>query len=107
MVAVPKLAYHYEFVILLLMIPLLCDLWKTASDRTAQRLLGVTALGIILSQSQAIALDALTGKDASHFVPGLGLFLVIVSCVLYQLHTLESRKRRLPLPPDTPPAAIT
>jgi uncharacterized membrane protein len=106
MVAVPKLAYHYEFVILLLMIPLLCDLWKTASDRTTQRLLGVIALGIILSQSQAVALDALTGKDASHFIPGLGLFLVIVSCVLYQLHALESRKHRLIPPLDTPPAAI-
>jgi hypothetical protein len=99
MVAVPKLVYHYEFIVLLLMIPRLCAMWKSDGDARTRRILGVMALGIILSQSQAVALDALTGKDASHFLPGLGLLMVMVSCVLYQVRSLEIRQSGLPPQP--------
>jgi hypothetical protein len=82
MVAVPQLVYHYEFVNLLAIIPLVSWAWIGASTAGHRRVLLMMTVGIGLSQFHAAAAGRVTGTVYPHFVPGLGLLVVLVTIVI-------------------------
>lgn len=90
MVAFPQLVYQYALLILVPMVPLICYLWK--KDPQAERILLVAIVGVALSQIPAVAWEDLTGAPFSHFIPGYGLFLVMMSCVFYKLYNLRQHR---------------
>lgn len=91
MAAVPARAYHYQLVVLLPLIPLLCYLWRERTGRRVRRVLLLLALGIALSQWQAVALERLCGTVVSHVIPGIGLFLVLLACTWLKLRYALSK----------------
>ena len=90
MVALPKSVYHYEFVILLPLLPVLDYLWKNAASRSQRVVLAMTALGLALTQWQAVALHVLTGDILAYYLPGLGLLLVIIGISVHKFMQLQS-----------------
>ena len=91
MVAVPQLAYHYELVVLIALVPVVCYLWQEATTRVQRTLLGAIVVGIILSQVQAVALKKLTGSLDPHYIPGFGLLIVILAITGLKFHNLVLR----------------
>jgi hypothetical protein len=85
MMALPQRAYHYGLVILLPMIPVVCHLWKRHEDSRTRKILLLMALGIALSQWQAVALAQLVGNLVPHCIPGVGLLAVMVGCTWYKV----------------------
>jgi len=84
MVAMPQQAYHYSLVVLLPLIPAVGWLWSRDGAR-ARRVLLLMAVGIALSQVQAVAFSHLVGNIIPHVVPGIGLLLVMVGATWYKL----------------------
>ena len=82
MVAVPQLAYHYELVNLLALIPVVTWGWLQASSAADRRALAVMTVGIGLSQFHAVAAEKVVGSVYPHFVPGLGLLVVLLGIVV-------------------------
>jgi hypothetical protein len=102
--AVPALAYHYELVVLLPLLPWLAGRWERADPR--QRFwLRWLAGGFILSQLHAIAVsrfcawsvnslfipEALGWFRLPHALPGLGLLLAAVAAVALMERPQRSR----------------
>ncbi len=85
MVAVPQLAYHYELICVLPIIAVISWLWQKSEQGAEKILLGLAAVGIALSQFQAVAAEKLLGAVAPHFLPGFGLFLVMVCVTLHKV----------------------
>jgi hypothetical protein len=81
MVAMPKLAYHYELVFLLALVPVVGWFWANATRRRERAILALLVVGIALSQFQAVAAEKLLGVVHPHFVPGFGLLLVMIGVV--------------------------
>jgi hypothetical protein len=91
MVAVPALVYHYEFVLLLALIPLVGRWWQASADARVRRaLLGLT-LGLAFTQWQTYALEPLVGSQLPQFVPGFGLLAVIISLVILKFRASAGR----------------
>jgi hypothetical protein len=90
MVAMPRVAYHYEFVILLVLLPCLDYLWENVSSRRESYVLALITLGVALTQWQAVALYRLTNSIVFHSIPGIGLLLVMAGIVLYKILELRS-----------------
>lgn len=88
MVAVPQLAYHYELVCLLPLLPVISWLWKNSTSPVQKKLLIFITTGIALSQFQAIAAEKLFGAVHPHFIPGFGLFIVMIGVTIYKLYNL-------------------
>jgi len=88
MVAVPQLTYHYELVVILPMLPVVSWLWKNAVWPAERILLTFITVGIALSQFQAVAAGKLIGTVHPHFLPGFGLFMVVVGVTIYRLLSL-------------------
>ncbi len=86
MVAVPQLAYHYELICVLPMIPPVSWFWENNASPTARKILTFVAVGIASSQYQAVAAEKLVGSSWPHFVPGFGLFIVIVGTSVFRLY---------------------
>jgi len=84
MVAVPQLAYHYELVWLLGLIPVVCWLWASAEGRAQRLVLCVVTCGIALSQFPAVAAQQVLGVHTPQFVPGFGLLLVMLGVVAFK-----------------------
>jgi len=84
MVAMPQQAYHYSLVVLLPLIPVVGWLWARGGPR-ARRVLLLIAVGIALSQVQAVAFSHLVGNTIPHVVPGIGLMLAMVGVTWYKL----------------------
>ena len=106
MVAVPQMAYHYELVFLLAVLPAVSYLWVKAVHRNEKRVLLFITIGLGLSQFQAVAMEKLlTAMVLPHWIaggcapqgfsfggdclpqlmPGLGLFIVMIGAVLYKV----------------------
>jgi hypothetical protein len=81
MVAVPRLAYHYELVNLLALIPVATWGWSRSPNDAGRRVLLAIAVGVALSQFQAVAAEKLIGSSYPHFIPGLGLFIAMLAVV--------------------------
>ena len=88
MVAMPALAYHYELVVLIALVPMLCWLWPRAQERSERQLLVSLAIGISLSQSQAVGWERILGTVHPHFFPGFGLFLVMIGSTILKWQRL-------------------
>jgi hypothetical protein len=86
MVAVPMTVYHYSFLILLALIPSLCAAAESATNRWVRGAIALACAGVVLTQSQAVALEKLLrslqfSNDlalGAYFFPALGLFLAMV-----------------------------
>ena len=102
MVALPLTVYHYELVILLVLIPPVCSLWQQADSKKSKLYLLMITLGIALGQWQAIVLYELTGNEHAYRIPGFGLLLVMIGCTLFKLNAYEVAKR---IHLKSPPAA--
>ena len=89
MVAVPKLAYQYELIWLIAMLPAVGWLASRSRDRTRQALLWLIVAGIALGQFHAVAAQRLLDSVAPHVVPGFGLLLVIVGVVALRWHEVR------------------
>lgn len=99
MVAVPKTVYHYELVALWLMLPAMGERFVCSKDESgALRLVSyVTIFGLILSQTHAVAFKNLFDSWTPHFVPGIGLFLILLTStlqsVLLEWRSAQNTKR--------------
>lgn len=89
MVAIPQLVYHYEFVILIPLLPVLSFMWRDTLSIPKKSCLVLMAVGIALSQWQAIALHMLTGNMLVQYIPGFGLMLVIIGIAVYKFLSLR------------------
>lgn len=89
MVALPKSVYHYEFVVLIALLPALDELWKRSSSRSEIIALWIVAFGLALSQWQAVALHTLTGNMAAYYIPGLGLLIIMTGIVALKFVQLK------------------
>lgn len=85
MVAVPQLTFHYELVCILPMLPVVSWLWKNTVWPAEKKSLAFISVGIALSQFQAVAAEKLIGTVHPHFIPGFGLFMVVVGVTIYKL----------------------
>jgi len=85
MVAVPAVVFHYEFVVLLPLIPLSCRLWRERADGRERWAPMLIAVGVAMSQSQAYAMERLAGVMAPRCIPGVGLVLVMVGCMWHKM----------------------
>ena len=102
MLAVPQLAYHYELVCVLAMLPAVCFLWSGAATPGEKRILTALTVGIILTQFHAYAVEQLIVESRGEYrcshdplvclprwLPGFGLFIVMASCVAYKAWRLR------------------
>lgn len=85
MVAVPQLAYHYELICVLPMLPVVSWLWHRTIWPLEKIILTFITIGIALSQFQAVAAEKLIGAVYPHFIPGFGLFMVIIGVTIYKM----------------------
>jgi len=89
MAAVPQLAYHYELVLLLLLLPVLSHLWGRVSAKGRWAIV-LISIGVGLGQGQAVALEKLWRKVFPHLMPGFGLLLVLLGILLLKAQKWES-----------------
>lgn len=89
MVAIPQTVYHYEFVLLIPLLPVLSFLWKDRLSAFQQYCLVLMAVGIALSQWHAIALYAITDNMLVQYIPGFGLLLVIIGIFIFRFLSLR------------------
>ena len=89
MAAIPQLVYHYEFVILLPLVPVIGYLWSQGASPFGKLCLLLTGIGISLSQMQAVALFRLTGNMLAQYIPGLGLVLILFGVSFYKFLQLK------------------
>ena len=81
MVMVPRLAYHYVLVHLLASVVLVHWL-QTRAHRSVRAYVVSMSVGVVLSQTQAMALYLVTGNPLAHFIPGAGVLLLVVAGLL-------------------------
>ncbi len=81
MIAAPQLAYHYQLVWLLGLLPAVGWLWTSADGRAQRISVVVATFGIALSQFPAVAMHELLGSVLPHVVPGAGLLIVMLGAV--------------------------
>ncbi|MDX1379366.1 MAG: glycosyltransferase 87 family protein, partial [Anaerolineales bacterium] len=89
MVALPKSVYHYEFVVLIPLLPVLNHLWSDALQRSKKFAVGMIIIGVALSQWQAVALYLITENIGAYYIPGIGLFCSLVGIALYKWQNLR------------------
>jgi hypothetical protein len=89
MVAIPQLVYHYEFIILIPLLPVLSYLWNKHPTHPVKSGLILSAIGLALSQWQAIALYLVTNNMFAQYIPGFGLMLILTGVSLYKLLQLK------------------
>ena len=94
MVALPKSVYHYEFVVLIPLLPVLDLLWKETSAQRSHLVLWLIALGLALSQWQAVALFDLTNNIGAYYIPGFGLLIVMIGIGIYKWLQLRDMLRQ-------------
>ena len=94
MVALPKSVYHYEFVVLLPLVPVLDNLWKRASFPSERFVIGLIGLGLALTQWQAVALYTLTNNVTAYYIPGFGLLLVMAGISAYKFMQLKQSAQK-------------
>jgi hypothetical protein len=81
MIAVPQLAYHYQLVWLLGLLPVVGWLWMSAEGRAERISLVAMTFGIALSQFPAVAMHKMIGSVLPQAVPGGGLLMAMLGAV--------------------------
>jgi len=84
MVAMPQLVYHYEFILLIPLLPVLNFMWKEASSKQQKYSISLIAVGVSLSQWQVTAIYLLTENMLAHYIPGFGLLIVLIGICIYK-----------------------
>lgn len=90
MVAAPKLAYNYELIFMLPLIPMLAWLARDASRPQNRNLLIAATMLLALTQFQTVGFYKLTGLTVMHAVPPFALVALIV--LLLVLKTRAARE---------------
>jgi len=87
MIAIPKNSFHYNLVLLILLVPALCALIQKLKKPMPGIILWTFMVGIFLSQMQVRFIQNLIDLDFQffYFFPAFGLFLVMIGCVLFKL----------------------
>ena len=84
MVALPFLAYHYELVVLIALLPALGWSWRRTCDPAARIILMLITISIFFSQVQVVAMEKLSESSAPNIIPGLSLFVLLLAVVAYK-----------------------
>jgi len=97
MVSVPKTVYHYEFVGLWLLLPAISALFtRSAEGGWALRFAAWSSvLGLALSQMHTVAWTEMLRTPIPYYVPGLGLFLLMLASTAQSLAPSILRKEDL------------
>ena len=82
MLAVPRVAYAYELVLLLPLLPLLSMLWVRSQTPFTTLGIVVAIAGVALAQTHIVAWRWLLDAPAANAVAALGLFLVMTGTVV-------------------------
>jgi hypothetical protein len=93
MFTLPRTAYHYELVGMILLVPALCVLWDSGKGRGQRIALGTILLGIVMSQLHAVSLEHMFANINLHAIPGTGLLLVLLASTTYSV--LKANESRL------------
>lgn len=89
MVAFPKSVYHYEFVVLIPLLPVLNYLWSDASYRSQKIGVSMIVIGVAFSQWQAVALYLITENIGAYYIPGIGLLSLMMGVTIYKWQNLQ------------------
>ncbi|HSM71992.1 MAG TPA: glycosyltransferase family 87 protein [Anaerolineales bacterium] len=89
MVAFPKSVYHYEFVVLIPLLPVLNYLWSGASQPSQKFAVSMIVIGVALSQWHAVALYLITENIGAYYIPGVGLLCLILGISVYKWQNLR------------------
>lgn len=87
MIAFRKVTFQYTLVMLILLIPAICSLVATLKNPMPRVFVWLFVAGIVLSQMQARAFESIFSLPYSvyfHFLPGFGLFMVMIGCVFFK-----------------------
>ncbi|MCX5660590.1 MAG: glycosyltransferase family 87 protein [Planctomycetota bacterium] len=91
MVSVPRMVFHYSFVMLLPLLAALCVLWPQAATtkeaRARRGLVVLAAVGLGVTQFPAYEWATATGLPVFHLIPATGLAALIAACVAIKWHT--------------------
>jgi hypothetical protein len=83
MICLPTTVFHYEFTLLLALIPLLIKFSGEGKDSNI--ILYLLAFGVVLSQIHAAALYFLTDNILAYYIPGFGLILILIANLAIKL----------------------
>jgi len=89
MICLPVTVFHYEFILLLAMVPLLLRFSEEGRAQGAWPYL--LAFGVVISQMHAGALFFLTENILAYYIPGFGLLLILAANL-----AVRSGRRRAP-----------
>jgi hypothetical protein len=86
MIAIPGTSFHYNLVLLLLLVPALCFIVSAAHKPVPPFIIWALAGGIFLSQMQVRIIQNLIEQQGNlfYFFPAFGLFVVMVGCVVFK-----------------------
>ena len=102
MIAIPETSFHYNLVLLILLVPALCSLVRVVHTAVPPFIVWAIAGGIFLSQMQVRIVQNLIDEQGSlfYFFPAFGLFLVMTGCVVFKwwfacacTHRVSCRRR--------------
>lgn len=93
MVVLPKVAYQYEMIWLILLVPVLCTLWEKADDKKTRATLLAITIGVAMSQWQAGAAYYLTYNSLAYSIPGLGVVIAMVGITMYKLEMMKRERK--------------
>lgn len=85
MAAVPSLTYPYRYVILLPLLPMLCESWRRSATARERAWLAVACAGLALSQAPVEGYAKLFDAVGWHAVSPFGLLLLLVSFLALRL----------------------
>jgi hypothetical protein len=96
MVIMPALAYHYELILLLLLVPVIQNIWNDYEDRLVKTGIITASIGIAMSQWHAVATAQLTNDPLANAIPGMGALVVILGMFLCKTRMLRLGNRSRP-----------
>jgi hypothetical protein len=101
MICLPTTVFHYEFILLLALIPLLIKLSDGGKDR--KLILSVMAFGIVITQIHAAALYFLTENILAYYIPGFGLLLILIANLAIKFERQRVASKQMNVALDAPP----
>lgn len=123
MLAIPDKAYHYQLVCVLALLPVVSWLWAENRHRGERKLLLLMTVGLAMTQFQIYMAEKLLhtmplpewlgsgctprSNDIcySNIIPGIGLIIVMVTCVVYKWRYLYQPPQHADKPLGTQAAA--
>lgn len=98
MVVIPQIAFQYELVNLILLVPILCVVWEITDSKKVRTALLCVTIGLALTQWHAAAAYFLSNNILAHAIPGFGALIAMIGITSYKLTTMiRVRKPGTPL----------